>query len=87
MDGASCWGLSGRVVEGSAGGGLREGLHPCGQVQGQGDDGARRRSAATALVGGEAVQGECGQGGQYAAGAEYALIVYDDAGGTEEAAT
>ena len=33
------------------------------------------------------MQGECGQGGQYAAGAEYALIVYDAAGGTEEVAT
>jgi len=81
MDGASCWGLSGRVVDGSAGDSQGDGLHPCGQVQGQGDDGAPD------LVGGEAVQGECGQGGQYAAGAEYALIVYDDAGGTEEAAT
>jgi len=30
---------------------------------------------------------QVGQGGQYASGAEYALIVYDDAGGTEEVAT
>lgn len=31
--------------------------------------------------------GQGGQGGQYASGAEYALIVYDAAGGTEEVAT
>ena len=31
--------------------------------------------------------GQGGQGGQYAAGAEYALILYDAAGGTEEVAT
>ncbi len=30
---------------------------------------------------------QVGQGGQYTSGAEYALIVYDDAGGTEEVAT